>query len=155
VNKPSRPSPPFAAASPPYELDGYGWAMAQAQLLRERRFDQADIENIVEEIESVGRSEQRAATNNLKVALVHHLKWEYQPDRRGASWARSIREHLRRFDRLIAKNLSLKPRIPDILEEAYLEARYEAGEETELEEDIFPLTPPSWAEIRKERSAAN
>jgi len=155
MNKVSRPTLPFEAISPPYEVDGYGWAMAQAKLLRQGRFGELDIENIAEEIESVGKSEQKAATSNLKVALIHHLKWEYQPDRRGISWVRSIREHLRRFDRLMAKNPSLKSLLPEILQEAYLEARFEAGEETGLGEDTFPLTPPTWDEVRAERPLAD
>lgn len=148
MNKPSRPTPPFAPASPPYELDGYGWAMAQAELLRARRFDQIDIDNMAEEIESVGKSEQRAAESNLRVALVHHLKWRHQPERRSASWTRSIREHLRRFDRVMAKNPSLKAHLDEMLDEAYREARYEAAQETGLDEEVFPLTPLSWGETR-------
>ena len=151
MNKPAHPKAPFAPASPPYELDGYGWAMAQARLLRERRFDELDVENIAEEVESVGKSEQKAAESNLKVALIHHLKWEYQPERRGPSWVRSIREHLRRFDRLMAKNPSLKPHLGEMMEEAYLEARFEAGEETGLGEEAFPLAPPSWEALRAPR----
>ena len=38
-----------------YESDFYAWAMEQAALLRERRLDAADIDNIAEEIESMGR----------------------------------------------------------------------------------------------------
>ncbi len=155
MNKPSRPTPPFAPASPPYELDGYGWALAQARLLREHRFEELDIVNIAEEIESVGKSEQKAAESNLKVALLHHLKWEYQPERRSASWSRSIREHLRRFDRLISKNPSLKAHLPEILEEAYLEACFEAAEETGLAEGTFPIEPPSWEELRAPRALSN
>ncbi|MFL4987997.1 MAG: DUF29 family protein, partial [Microvirga sp.] len=45
-------------AGPSYDADAYSWAFRQAQLLREGRFDEADIANIAEEIESLGRSER-------------------------------------------------------------------------------------------------
>lgn len=148
MNKPSRPTPPFAPASPPYELDGYGWAFAQARLLREGRFDLVDVQNLAEEIESVGKSEQRAAENNLRLVLIHQLKWRYQPERRGKSWVGSIREHLRRFDRIMAKNPSLKSQLEEIRAEAYREARFDAGEETGLGEDALPEDALRWEEIR-------
>jgi hypothetical protein len=50
-----------------YESDFYAWAMEQAALLRERRLDAADIDNIAEEIESMGRGEKRELVNRLTV----------------------------------------------------------------------------------------
>ena len=37
-----------------YEGDFYNWTQEQARLLRERRFDDLDLENLVDEVESVG-----------------------------------------------------------------------------------------------------
>jgi hypothetical protein len=42
-----------------YDRDFYAWANEQAALLRAGRLTEADIENIVEEIESIGRGEKR------------------------------------------------------------------------------------------------
>jgi len=42
-----------------YEDDVIAWAAEQASLLREGRFDQLDREHVAEEIEDVGKSEQR------------------------------------------------------------------------------------------------
>lgn len=151
MNKPSYPAKPFEPASPPYELDAYGWSMAQAQLIRDRRLEAIDWENVAEEIESVGKSEQRAAESNLRVVLVHHLKWAFQPFHRSRSWANSIAEHLRRFDRSMDENPSLKPKLASILDEAYTQARHEAARETGLAIDTFPPSPPSWAELRAQR----
>lgn len=58
----------------PYERDFYAWANEQAALLRAGRFDRADIENIAEEIESMGRSEKRDLVNRLTILLTHLLK---------------------------------------------------------------------------------
>ena len=52
-----------------YEGDLYGWAMQQAALLREGRMAEADIANIAEEIESLGRSEKRELVSRLNRSL--------------------------------------------------------------------------------------
>jgi len=44
-----------------YETDYYQWTREQAQALRERHFDNIDWENIIEEIEALGRSEYSAS----------------------------------------------------------------------------------------------
>ncbi|MCK7515885.1 MAG: DUF29 domain-containing protein [Desulfobacterales bacterium] len=70
-----------------YEEDVYTWAMCNAELLRRGCFDQIDVEHIAEEIESVGKSERRELENRLILLLAHLLKWQYQPERRGAELA--------------------------------------------------------------------
>ena len=42
-----------------YEKDFYAWAIHNAQLLREGKLSEIDVENIAEEIESIGKSEKR------------------------------------------------------------------------------------------------
>src|SRR5215468_8885871 len=54
-----------------YDRDFYAWANQQAALLRAGRLAEADIANIAEEIESMGRSEKRELINRLIVVLTH------------------------------------------------------------------------------------
>jgi len=71
-----------------YERDFYAWTQEQAALLRENRVSEADIANIAniaDEIESMGRSEKRELISRLTVLLLHLLKWQYQPSLRGTS----------------------------------------------------------------------
>ena len=58
-----------------YENDIVAWANEQARLLRASRFDLLDLEHLAEEIEDVGRSEQRELANRMAVLLAHPLKW--------------------------------------------------------------------------------
>jgi hypothetical protein len=58
-----------------YEADFYAWTMEQAQLLRSGEFSELDIENIAEELESMGRSDKREIESRLTVLLAHLLKW--------------------------------------------------------------------------------
>lgn len=48
-----------------YEQDFYLWLQTTAKLLEERRFDNVDWENLIEEIESRGRSEKREVKSRL------------------------------------------------------------------------------------------
>ncbi len=150
MNKPDR-IVGTETASPPYEIDAYGWSLAQTRLLRERQYERIDWENIAEEIESLGQREKRALESVLVIVLAHQLKWEYQPVYRCRSWENSITEHLRRFDRMLAENPSLKAKLDDILIDAYRHARFEASQETGLLMETFPEGPPSWETIRSPR----
>ena len=54
-----------------YEADIVAWANEQARLLRAGRLDQLDVAHIAEEIEDVGKSEQRELANRIAVLLAH------------------------------------------------------------------------------------
>ena len=48
-----------------YETDVVAWASEQARLIRAGRFDLVDREHIAEEIEDVGKSEQRELATRI------------------------------------------------------------------------------------------
>ena len=82
-----------------YDRDVIAWASEQARLLREGQFSQLDIEHIAEEIEDVGKSEQRELANRMVILLSHLLKWQFQPSRKGSSWEITIRNERRAIHR--------------------------------------------------------
>jgi hypothetical protein len=147
MNKPGHPTPPFAAASPPYELDGYGWAMAQARLIEERRFDQIDWDNVAEEIRDMGSNIQSKAESALRLIMMHILKWQYQPERRSRSWASTIRTQRVHYRQVLRRNPGLKGVLEEMRSEAYELARVEAEAETGLPLSTFPEEPLDWATI--------
>lgn len=72
-----------------YDTDILEWSEHQAALLRrvaagERVNDQVDWENVIEEVESVGREQLHAVESLLVQALVHMLKAEAWPLARDA-----------------------------------------------------------------------
>jgi hypothetical protein len=81
--------------------------------LRAGRFDLLDIENIAEEIEDVGKAEQRELMSRMAVLLAHLLKWQYQPERRGKSWRLTIRIQRREVVSVFDETPSLKARLTD------------------------------------------
>ncbi len=125
-----------------YDRDFYGWANEQAALLRAGRLAEADVDNIAEEIESMGRSEERELVNRLAVLLTHLLKWQAQPSLRGNSWRLTILEQRGRFVEHLKDNPSLRSAFPDAFETAYRFALLGAQRETGLPEDAFPAACP-------------
>jgi Domain of unknown function DUF29 len=58
------------SGSSPYDLDFYAWALTNLKFLRAGKFSEADMANIAEELESVGRGEKRELISRLTVLLM-------------------------------------------------------------------------------------
>ena len=125
-----------------YDTDFYAWANQQADLLRAGRLGEADIANIAEEIESMGRSEKRELVSRLQILLLHLLKWRYQPKRRGKSWRSTIKVQRIELSRHLRDNPSLTSRMAEAIADAYEVALVEAERETSLDGSTFPTACP-------------
>lgn len=131
-----------------YKSDFYSRTQQQANLIRQGRLGEFDLENVLEEIESMGRSEHRQLSNRLDVLLMHLLKWKYHPDHRSSSWRGSIEEQRFRVRKLLKNNPILQPEVGNILVDAYHVSRISAFKETGLTKDTFPLDCPwSYKEV--------
>ena len=102
-----------------YEKDFYSWTQEQADLLRNGQFNNLDIPNLIEEIETMGRSEKRELESRLTILLLNLLKWKYQEVRRGRSWQLSIDEQRLQFCKTLNENPGLKPALDEIIKDAY------------------------------------
>ncbi len=125
-----------------YDKDVIAWASEQARLLREGQFSKLDIEHIAEEIEDVGKSEQRELANRLVKLLSHLLKWQFQPSRKGSSWEITIRNQRRAIQLHLKQVASLKAKLNDAewWEVVWGDAVALASKETGLKE--FPEICP-------------
>ena len=123
-----------------YEADFHQWAFEQAQRLRAG--EPVDVENVAEELETLGRSEERELTNRLAVLLQQMLKCEHQPEGGAAGWDATIKEQRRRIARLLGENPSLKPKLPECVHDAYATAVTFASVETGILEEDFPAECP-------------
>jgi hypothetical protein len=121
-----------------YETDFYLWTQQQAGLLRQGLIATVDIENIAEEIESMGKSERHALGSYLKNILMHLLKWQYQPERRGNSWKLSIINGRDGIERSLEYSPSLAPQLTTMATAEYRRARKMAAAETGLPLITFP-----------------
>ncbi|WP_237476412.1 DUF29 domain-containing protein [Lichenibacterium dinghuense] len=121
-----------------YDVDVHAWAMQQAELIKLGRFQELDVDNLVDEVEDMARRVRQEFVSRLSLVLAHVLKWEHQPQRRSGSWARTIREQRRQLDALLAEAPSLGARLPQMFEEAFKQGRVAALNETGLEDGDIP-----------------
>ncbi len=112
-----------------YHADFAAWCEATAALIRAGHWEALDAEVLAEEVDALARSEHRELHNRLEVLAMHLLKWRYQPEQRGPSWASTIQEQRRALDRLLADNPSLRREVSTALEAIYPAARQHALEE--------------------------
>jgi hypothetical protein len=105
------------------QTDYLHWLETTINLLKDRKFDQVDWENLIEEIESLGRSEKRELRNRLTTLLEHGLKLcysNYVQDYRG--WTETIQRSQREIKDLLKDSPSLKPYWQEIFLTCYTNA---------------------------------
>jgi hypothetical protein len=125
-----------------YCKDLYLWGIEQIKLLKEKRFDELDIEHLIEEMEDMGRSQQHAIYSHQVNLIMHLLKWQYQSSIQSNSWRASIRNARIAMAKLIKENPSLRNSPVNNLVEIYLDARELAADETGLALKLFPIDCP-------------
>jgi hypothetical protein len=132
----------MAVKSAFYDEDFFAWSEEQAALLRAGNTDQADLEHIAEEIESMGKTEKRELVARLTILLLHLLKWQFQPGMRSRGWRLSIEGQRLDLEDHLKDNPSLKAILTPSTVQAYRRALIEAERETGLEAACFPATCP-------------
>lgn len=125
-----------------YSTDFSSWVNQTAQLLREHRWHEIDVPNLIAEVEDLGKSERRAIASQLTRLLLHLLKWQYQPHCRSDSWLDSITDARTQIELAIADSPSLRNYPAEQLEESYQRALCQAARQTSLEISVFPDTCP-------------
>jgi hypothetical protein len=127
-----------------YDQDYYLWLKTTINQLRTGQFSVVDLDNLVEELESMERSEKRAIKNLLIRLFEHLLKlkyWETERERNQGHWQGEIRTFRRQIQDELEDSPSLKPYILEIFDECYEKARLEASDRSQLPLDTFPVTP--------------
>jgi hypothetical protein len=125
-----------------YESDFFTWTQEQARLLRERRFDDLDLDNLVDEVASVGSSEKREIRNRLVILIAHLLKWKFQPGGRGSSWRGTIVEQRQQILDILSTSPSLVNYQQGQVARMHLSARLLAAKETGIAFGVFPEECP-------------
>lgn len=125
-----------------YDTDFVQWIDQAAELLKQGKFDELDIVNLIDEVESLGRSEKNALKSNLRVLLMHLLKWQYQPSKQTSSWRGTIVEHRLRIEDTFEDSPSLRNYYTQIFDKTHEQARKRAAEETGLDISTFPAECP-------------
>lgn len=128
-----------------YEQDYYLWLLQTAQLLREGKLNQLDIDNLIEEIDSMGRSEKKEIKSCLIILIENLLKlnyWQSEKEYNARGWRNTV------VEQRLQINLSLEdsPSLIKILDESFLDcydkARISTLQKYQLPRDLFPIQPP-------------
>ncbi|MDB9318445.1 DUF29 domain-containing protein [Nodularia spumigena] len=127
-----------------YDQDYYLWLRTTINQLRTGQFSAVDLDNLLEELEDMGRREKRTIKSLLITLLEHLLKlkcWDTERERNQGHWKGEIRTFRRQIKDELQDSPSLKPYILEIFDQCYQEARKEASDRTQLIIDLFPLIP--------------
>jgi hypothetical protein len=125
-----------------YEEDYALWAEEQATLLVKHNFPALDIENLVEELRTMGRSERRSIQHRLTVLVSHLLKCLVQPDHKSAHWSATLLEQRTRIAGLLHDSPSLRQHVAKDIVNNYALAVKQAAADTHLPTSSFPAANP-------------
>lgn len=124
-----------------YNTDYDFWLTETARLLKNRQLDAIDHEHLIEELESLGRSERSAAKSLLLQILVHLLLyefWESEKERDLNHWAGEIVMFRVQLEDRLTTNL--RNLLEQELASIYANARLIAEKKTGLA--VFSLSCP-------------
>lgn len=108
-----------------YDRDFVLWTEKTAEQLRRKAFADLDLENLIEEVESMGRSERQAVESLLTVLIEHLLKltyWESERERNARHRLVEIANFRVQLERRM-KTTTLENHARDSFQSVYSDAR--------------------------------
>jgi hypothetical protein len=129
-----------------YDTDFFQWTQSTAEMIRQGRLAEVDLEHVAEEIEDMGKRDRREVRSRLIVLLTHLLKRELQPELRTSSWTSTINEQRMQIQLIIQDSPSLYRLPSEELATTYKSAVEQAIAQTGLDAAHFPPSCPYTAE---------
>ena len=127
-----------------YEKDYYLWLDKTINLLENHQFSDLDLENLIEEISSIGKSEKRSLESYLTRLLEHLLKlvyWQSELEYNQRGWKNEIRNFRLGIQQIIEDSPSLKPYLSEIFSPCYQNARKLFLDLSGMAENLVSLAP--------------
>ena len=127
-----------------YDQDFLAWTQQQADYLKKGCWSKLDVKNLIEELEALGRSEQKELSGYFQVLVMDLLKCQYQPEKRTASWNHTLSNCRDKIQDCLEDTPSLKKFLQDgvWIDKYYRRARRDAAKETQMSLEIFPAQCP-------------
>ncbi len=76
-----------------YEIDDYEWLLTNIELLKQKHFDNLDLQNLIEELEDLG-NEKKNTVESLFQQIIRHLLlyqyWQLEVSRNSGHWQAEI-----------------------------------------------------------------
>jgi hypothetical protein len=111
------------------------WVEETKKAIQNRDFENMDWDNLLDEIDDMGKSEKRSLESYLERLIAHILKiqyWESEKERNYKHWKVEIINFRRRIKRLIKQN----PSFNNLLAEIYPEVFQDVVDAWKIEFDI-------------------
>jgi hypothetical protein len=125
-----------------YNRDRADWAVQQALLLRNGRFNAIDIKYVAEELEAIMGNSRRELHSRFRILITYLLKWQFQKDSRSLDWEVMIRDQRDDIVQLLRESPSLRRFVPEKVSSAYLKAVALVSLETGMPRSAFPEDCP-------------
>ncbi|BAZ48178.1 hypothetical protein NIES4103_07840 [Nostoc sp. NIES-4103] len=127
-----------------YDRDFLLWTQQQAEYLKKGCWAELDVEHLVEELEALGRSEQKEIGSYLQVLIMHLLKCQFQPEKRTKSWDNTLSNCRDKIQDCLEDTPSLQRFLEDSvwIQKYYRRACRDAAKETQKSVETFPAECP-------------
>ena len=134
-----------------YEIDDSLWLEETIILLKEQRFQDLDTDNLIEELEALGRRDKNAVASLLEQIIRHLLLlqyWTEEYERNENYWKAEIIGFRNQIERLLTKNL--KNYLNSELDKIYQGSFRYVQQKTSFKVDFPPSCPYSLAQVLDE-----
>jgi hypothetical protein len=125
-----------------YETDFLLWVEQQSAALKDRRWQDLDVPNILEELDGLASSRRHELRSRMRVLLQHLLKLKYQPAKATGSWKATVRDQRAEIALLLEESPSLRRLMAQAVANEYPIARENAADETSIVLEKFPSECP-------------
>lgn len=132
-----------------YERDIVLWSERTVELLRQGRFDELDIDNLIDEVGDLSKRERDRLISSIRLIMHHLLKWDYQSEKRSSSWTKTIKRERLNAQTYLEDTPSLRRFINSTwMAKTYKIACRQVAIETDLPLKVLPENCPySWEQI--------
>ncbi|HSM81433.1 MAG TPA: DUF29 domain-containing protein [Nodosilinea sp.] len=127
-----------------YDTDFLLWIETTTTLLKNHQFASLDLDNLIEEIESLGRSDRRAVLSYLARLCEHLLKikyWEAERQQCLRGWSIEVNNFRREIHRLLRDSPSLRIHLLENFQSEYQDARDNVLIASDIAPDLIPQEP--------------
>ncbi|CCI16076.1 conserved hypothetical protein [Microcystis aeruginosa PCC 9807] len=127
-----------------YEQDYYLWIEETRSLLENHQFSDLDLDNLIEEISDMGKSQRQSLKSYLTRLLEHLLKlvyWQSELKYNQRGWKNELRNFRLQIKQIIEDSPSLNPYLSEIFLPCYQNARKLFLDLSGMAENLVSLAP--------------
>ena len=127
-----------------YDTDYNLWVIETVKQLQEHKFENLDLENLIEEVSDLSRRDKNKLESLLTRLFEHLLKlryWESEREYNKGHWEGEIMNFRKQINKELKASPSLKRYLRDVFEECYQDARELVSDVSELPLNTFPCSP--------------